>query len=703
MNVLIVDNRDSFTFNLAQLVASATGRDPLVVSNSVPHWKGLIASREIDAVLISPGPGSPDSSADFGTCRDLILQTDTPLLGVCLGHQGLGNAYGARVRRLAIPMHGRTSKVTHNGDPLFEEIPRSFEAVRYHSLYLDKATIPPCLEVTAAAEGGVPMALRHRERLQFGVQFHPESVSAQSGERLIRNFLGIAAGARPPRRNARASRTPARVPPRMPGSNEGRESRVVCRRLGRWIEPDLAFRRLFRHSENAYWLDSSAIVPGFSRFSIMGDAGGEDCAVLRYKAANRMLSVESDGITSTTRISSLVEELRGRLGRNVLVDGSLPFDFQTGLVGYFGYEMRHEFGSPTGRTSTLPDAALIDTDRCIVFDHTKRQVFLVARSESPDKDARPWFERVSRALSRLQADCCEPRAQGQRLIARLADGPNQYSAKIRKCLDELAAGNSYQICLSSEFSVECNVEPFDVYLQLRSLNPAPHAAFLRFGHVAVLSSSPERFLRVASDRTVSTKPIKGTCARGEDPASDERLAKWLRSDEKSCSENLIVVDLLRNDIGRVSAAGSVRVPKLMDVESYRTVHQLVSTVTGHLRSDRDCLDCLESAFPGGSMTGAPKPRTLSIIDRLEQRARAPYSGALGFLSYGDLMDLSIVIRTIVMDRDQTTVGAGGGIVAMSDPDEEFDEMILKAQAPIRALAAASTGNPDDWGLRYSTH
>lgn len=693
MKVLIVDNRDSFTFNLSQLVGKLTACEPLVIQNTERRWRELIAGNGVVAALVSPGPGSPERPADFGICGEVIRDSRVPLLGVCLGHQGLGHAYGARVVRAPVPMHGRVSRVTHDGSALFAGIPSPFEVVRYHSLCLDNGSIPACMQVTATSDDGVAMAVRHVERRQFGVQFHPESILARYGERLIENFLGMASRqsrqvvcAAPPR--SRQSRTASSLP------------RVAFRVLDQWVDPADAFEALYARSRNAFWLDSSAVVPGYSRFSAMGDVSDRRGAVLRYRSHARTVEILEQGRTQVKPVPSLLDALRGRLADSVQREESLPFDFQTGLVGYCGYELRHELGSPTERLSALPDAAFVDVDCCIVFDHRDRQVFLVMRESVSDSPAERWFDQVSRVLTAAVPQSTNPCSGHSTLVARLADGPESYIRKIRHCQEQLAAGESYQICLSSEFEMPRGLSPFETYRILRRLNPAPYAAFLRFGDSAVLSSSPERFLKVARDRSISAKPIKGTSARDHDPIKDARLAQWLRNDEKSRSENLMITDLLRNDIGRVAEVGTVNVPKLNALESYATVHQLVSTVTGRLRTDQDCLDCLAAAFPGGSMTGAPKLRTMSIIDRLEQRARGVYSGALGFLSHGDVMDLSIVIRTIVMEPSRTCVASGGGIVAMSNARDEFDEMVLKARAPLRALAQAFTGNPDAYTIRY---
>ena len=353
--------------------------------------------------------------------------------------------------------------------------------------------------------------------------------------------------------------------------------------------------------------------------------------------------------------------------------------------------------------SKLPDAALLFCDRLIAFDHDQRRVHLVALAdESGVAAADAWLETAERELEQLQAPDPPPAPGALTFVPR--DNRATYLANIAAAKHEIAEGETYEVCLTTELHSDGAVDPLAAYRALRARNPAPHAALLRLGDVSVLSSSPERFLRVGRDRVVESKPIKGTAPRAAHPAEDAYRAEALRADEKSRAENLMIVDLVRNDLGRVCALGSVEVPALMVIESYATVHQLVTTVRGRLRDDASAIDCIRAAFPGGSMTGAPKLRTMEILDRLESGPRGVYSGALGFLSVNGTADLSIVIRTLVASPHGLQIGSGGAIVAASDPAAEHDEMLLKARAVLEAVGGtlarpARARAPDDGAHR----
>ncbi|HEU4805107.1 MAG TPA: anthranilate synthase component I family protein, partial [Nitrobacter sp.] len=269
-------------------------------------------------------------------------------------------------------------------------------------------------------------------------------------------------------------------------------------------------------------------------------------------------------------------------------------------------------------------------------------------------------------------------------------------SKVARCLDLIAQGETYQVCLTNELSCTATVEPLRVYLTMRRVNPAPFAAFLKWPGGAVLSASPERFLAVDADGNIEAKPIKGTVRRDADPLEDKRLVEMLRASRKNRAENGMIVDLLRHDLSRCCETGTVSVPALFDVETYQTVHQLVSTIRGVLNPEHTLIDVLRSgAFPGGSMTGAPKSRTLEHIDQLEQRARGIYSGSLGWLGDDGVADLSIVIRSIVSVDGRFSIGVGGGVVAESTPDGEFEEMLLKAEASIKSIVIAAFGSFSD--------
>lgn len=474
----------------------------------------------------------------------------------------------------------------------------------------------------------------------------------------------------------------------------------------------------------AAWLDSSsAHVRGGApaRWSVMLVPS----EVLRYETAGRpdprVDRLAPDGMLRGRTRGTIVDVLEQRLTDAEVGAPETPStppgrripSFVRSMIGawfgYFGYEIRADLGFSSVFAAETPDAVWMVSTRLVIIDHRDRNWWIVGDET--------WVDAAVEALGDSVCDPSDPAAAGSAssgstpassisattlpvdVVLRCAPPDrDRYMRAIGEALEEIRDGNSYEVCLTA--ASERNVPVafgFDaaanLYARQRRSNPAPHAAFLWCDDVAVLSSSPERFVAVDADGWCEAKPIKGTTPRRALPEVDAKAARDMAADPKTRAENLMIVDLLRNDFSRVCEPGSIRVPVLMGVESYATVHQLVSTVRGRLRPGRSAIDLVRACFPGGSMTGAPKPRTMEIIDRLEARPRGIYSGALGYVSPSGESDLSIVIRTIVMRPGPgatSTVGvsAGGAIVADSDPSAEYDEMLTKLDAPVREPAGA---------------
>ncbi|MFP5388610.1 MAG: aminodeoxychorismate synthase component I [Thermoleophilia bacterium] len=463
----------------------------------------------------------------------------------------------------------------------------------------------------------------------------------------------------------------------MPADSETGVRPLAVRRLDWMPDPERVFAHIYRESRNAFWLDSSARGER-ARFSFVGDSEGPLAAVVTYDLEAGEVAIERGGGVEV-RAESIFDYLGREQARRSPLGASLPFDFDCGFAGYLGYELKAECDGDPVHEATTPDAAFVLADRMIGFDHEKRHTYLLSLSAA---DA--WIEETAQQLAGLPT-LAEPLIGASPPELSPRRSRRRYLQDIEACKRYLTAGHSYEICLTDAFEAETAADPLELYRALRWVNPAPFAAYLRFGDLAVLSSSPERFLQVDRDGRAEARPIKGTSRRGATPAADAQLAAELRASEKTRAENVTIVDLMRNDLGRVCELGSIEVPDLMRIESYETVHQLVSGVRGRLRPGLTPIDAVRACFPPGSMTGAPKRRTMEIIDELEGAARGVYSGAIGWFGLGGACDLSVAIRTIVLDGDRASVGAGGAIVINSDPAEELAEMSLKADASLAAF------------------
>lgn len=716
MRTLLVDNHDSYTYNVFHLLAAASGEEPVVVNNDAVSWRVLSRS-DFDAIVLSPGPGRPQRWHDFGVCKDILRYSEIPVLGICLGHQGIGDLLEGGVSSAPMPMHGRLSRVRHDGAGLFEGVPQNFEVVRYHSLAI---TSPMGSEghETAWSEDGVVMGIEHRTRPMWGVQFHPESIATEHGRRIAENFYAMAerrvprersrpSADPPPRR--RAENTPIRreIGPSTQGVGEtdGSGLRLVWRTLEGEAPTEHVYERLFADAEQSFWLDSADAPTWLAQCSFLGTSAGADRCVLEYDVDSGEIEIDRGGV-HTVAHKGIFDFLDRELASLATESPPVGCGLVGGYVGYLGYELKADCGSPNVHSSDLPDAALMLANRVVAVDHAAGLTHLFTLAREDDVDAELWLEAAEALVAAAIAEPPPPRPlappsePGGHVSFACGRGREQYLADIVRSQAELAAGESYEVCLTDQISTAASPDPFDLYRQLRRSNPAPFAAFLRFGERAIVSSSPERFLSIDRERNVQARPIKGTISRCEDPVEDAARQAELARDEKTRAEHLMIVDLLRNDLGRVCEVDSVRVPDLMVVEPYATVHQVVSTITGRLEPTRSAAECVRNCFPGGSMTGAPKERTMEIIDDLEDEARGVYSGAIGYFGVDGTTDLSIVIRTIVMRPGRTTIGAGGAIVMQSDPVEEFDEILLKARAPMAAIAKTVTGgtDADSWSV-----
>ena len=444
-------------------------------------------------------------------------------------------------------------------------------------------------------------------------------------------------------------------------------------------------------------LDSSLPSARLGRWSF---AGAEPYAVLRVRGERSELecrrAVRPGLRVGLHRLDSAPLEALRAFAPLPEADGPLPMPFAGGAVGYFGYELAGCFEAlPAAAEDELgvPDAVLLLVDRVLAYDHLSGSGFAVGLGFGEDAaSARANAERAAREVSQASEARSEPRASGGGGAGYARAVPagleSAYAKAIERAREEIAAGNVYQACLTRRLERGFGGDPWELHLALRRRNPAPFACFFELPEAAIVGSSPERFLLVGADGLVQSRPIKGTRPRGGDPLQDERERRALLASAKDRAENLMIVDLVRNDLGRVCELGSVRVPELMAVEEYASVFHLVSTVSGRLRRGCDALDALRAAFPPGSMTGAPKLAAMRLLRQLEPVRRGVYSGAIGYLDARGGADLAVVIRTLVLARGRAFLHTGGGIVADSEPEAEWRETVAKAAPLLAALEAA---------------
>lgn len=469
----------------------------------------------------------------------------------------------------------------------------------------------------------------------------------------------------------------------------------VCKEIvADLLTPVSAFLKIAEDADHAFLLESVEGGEHVGRYSFLGK---DPFLILR--SANDTTTIERSGEVATTA-TPFIETLR-----SLMADFRSPFvpdlpRFTGGAVGYFGYGSSSWF-EPVLRnlgdsTDGADTAGFMMFDTVLAFDHVQHRILIIANARiGADDDLESLYQFACAKIGFLERELerslsVTKKSYGDPLQFTSNFTKERFEAQVRAAKEHIAAGDIYQVVLSQRFEAEVGADPFTVYRALRHVNPSPYMFFVRMGNVSVVGSSPEMLVRVEGAR-VETHPIAGTRRRGKSEEEDLRLAEELKRNEKERAEHVMLVDLGRNDVGRVCDYGSVRVPQFMALERFSHVMHLTSVVEGRLSSDCDRLDALVSCFPAGTVSGAPKVRAMQIIRELEPSGRGLYAGAVGYLDFAGNLDFCIAIRTVIMSAGKAYVQAGAGIVMDSNPTAEYEETRDKARALLRALELAQSG------------
>ncbi|EJT98973.1 ADC synthase [Dacryopinax primogenitus] len=707
----------------------------------------------LEWVIISPGPGRPDNTRDFGFCAELLRTSEVPVLGVCLGHQGIASAHGGSIISSGDVVHGRTVLVHNNNVGVFANVP-SAQMVRYNSLCVDPENIPEDIHVTAwarSSDGATIeiMGLQHRHKPQYGVQFHLESTCSDhdTARRIMQSFALVVAQ-HSKHRAASSTKLPdiCRTTSYIDFSKLRSVSpcidtqikqplRVLSQQLVVQATPVEMCSYLVEACQedlgiNVFWLDSARSSPNdpLSRYSYLGTSNRS----IQYEPGTALLHKGMEDVSLPLRPGqsfwSWLDTLQRVIHENSANDAIAAPNFQCGLVGYLSYEMGKEsldgYESSTRNTAySGPLAQFMLIDQVLAFDHHTgvwHAMGLIRGSADSRMDALSELLPCQFGITELEfyswirtLEIPQPFPSSTRKSAlpSLFDfnyTHDSYMDSIRRLIQKIGEGESYEMNLTGQFTGLLHDTPslkdvFALYGDIRTKNPACYSALLCFTRTRthVLSTSPELFIELSGvgGTEALMKPIKGTlrrtpcrCAPCTDPDGCEvnralqdaqRLAAF-EADPKERAENLMIVDLIRADLQNFCHTSSVTVKKLMDVEASETVYSLVTSVEGKLVPDVGPVEAICRTFPPGSMTGAPKLRSVELLEDLEgHQPRGIYSGCLGYISVNNRASFNVVIRTLVIQDCKASVGAGGAITWLSDPDSEWDELFLKARSVLQ--------------------
>ncbi|QSL65999.1 hypothetical protein MERGE_003136 [Pneumocystis wakefieldiae] len=729
--ILLIDAYDSYFYNICSLIKKVLPSAQLFIIRhdqlDAATLYGFVDG--FDCCILGPGPGSPANKKDIGlhsAVWSLKDQQVLPVFGICLGLQTLCLHWGASLSRLEYVAHGIVSEIVNTQHGLFQGFPQTFRATRYHSFSVSiaKSAVLQELAWTRDQNGKILMAARHKDLPYYGVQYHPESFLSEYGEKIIYNFWEITCQFNKERR------------PHIVLNKDWHALHQTIQPLGTKIQWDKtknqklnekSDRNFDKHDDESISTFQDANEHKTVFFQVLNIEISavqlveelylekkELCAILESTSEPgqySIIGVPSEGhysLTHTFPDTHLIKTYSDRQEKIPLdksniwtwlidnihklhVNTNSDVPFQGGFIGYFNYEYTIYTTNIYEKSKFKhPDVNLLFFERSIVIDVIKKKVIVQSLIKND-----PWVTKTAAIIQSFNNKCSNNSASSQNSFNQnnhfqnilqtqiILPDKNQYLKRIETAKDYIKQGESYELCLTSTtriFSSEkyTPIHDWNLYKRLRTLNPAPFSGYLRLNGVTLLLSSPERFLSWSSSGLCELRPIKGTLRK--DPSINLEKATDLLKNPKDYAENLMILDLIRNDLCQI--AKNVHVPALMQVEEYQTVYQLVSVIRGSVQPPYTGIDVLAHTLPPGSMTGAPKKRSIELLHELEKEERDIYSGVFGYFSVCNRGDWSVIIRSTFRyhDEDHWNIGAGGAITSLSNPENEWDEMILKLQS-----------------------
>lgn len=678
MKILLIDNYDSFTYNVYQYLLEL-GQDVTVIRNDKIQVEEIYKINP-SAIFLSPGPGFPK---DAGICIDVIKEFAgiISIFGICLGHQAIGEAFGGDIVHAKKLMHGKTSAIKSLGLGSACDFKGEFIATRYHSLVIDRNTLPSCLQVTCESEEGEIMGVLHKEYNVEGVQFHPESIMTKDGMKIVKAFIDRT------EKLIKAKQNSIRIEQYIKKFKISKN--VYC------IFEEIADKF---GSENTFLLESAegpridctqtliGILPKLDitlNESKLRIEGKNENAVQKIEVIlSKYYEKDREGFhTGKDRFSKVFSLIKD----NVVIRKHHEVDkmINCGLTGYFSYEYIHyleDIKRQSRDNLHIPEVHLKFFPILIQVEKDSDELILIENILEGDKQSE--LESIINIITSEKSLIKEEvKTQSKSEIETSCSiSKEAYMEGVKKAKKYIYDGDIFQVQIGKRVCIHKDIDPIKLYEAVRDMNPSPYMFFWDSGNYQLIGNSPELQLRI-QDENIMIRPIAGTSkGKGHDEESRKKILDAFTKDSKENAEHVMLVDLARNDIGIMAEAGSVKVTQLMAVEEFSHVFHLTSTVVGKLKKNMGTMEVFEATFPAGTLTGAPKVRAMEIISELEGIKRGPYGGAFGFFDFNGNIISSIVIRTIVRKGDELFLQASAGIVSDSVPEEEWEETEYKMKA-----------------------